>query len=151
MSDLKKYVGFKLANDDFAVDIMVIEEIIRRINITPIPRSPDYVLGIVNLREKVIPIISLRKKLNMPVLNDDEDTRVIISSINNRRIGFVVDSVSEVLSINTNDIDATPCVKNSNENHLEGIARVGADMIVIVDVLNLFSQSEFLAIDALIE
>ncbi len=151
MSDLKKYVGFKLAGEDFAVDIMVIEEIIRTINITPIPRSPDYVLGIVNLREKVIPIVSLRKKLNMPVLEDDNDTRVIISSINNRRIGFVVDSVSEVLSINTHDIDATPCVKNSNENHLEGIARVGTEMIVIIDVLNLFSQREISEIEALIE
>ena len=151
MSDLKKYVGFKLAGEDFAVDIMVIEEIIRTINITPIPRSPDYVLGIVNLREKVIPIVSLRKKLNMPVLEDDNDTRVIISSINNRRIGFVVDSVSEVLSINTHDIDATPCVKKSNENHLEGIARVGTEMIVIIDVLNLFSQREISEIEALIE
>ena len=151
MSDLKKYVGFKLAGEDFAVDIMVIEEIIRTINITPIPRSPEYVLGIVNLREKVIPIVSLRKKLNMPLLVDDDDTRVIISSINDRRIGFVVDSVSEVLSINTNDIDATPCVKNSNENHLEGIARMGAAMIVIIDVLNLFSQSEISEIEALIE
>ncbi len=151
MSDLKKYVGFKLAGEAFAVDIMVIEEIIRTINITPIPRSPDYVLGIVNLREKVIPIVSLRKKLNMPLLIDDDDTRVIISSINERRIGFVVDSVSEVLSINTNDIDATPCVKSHVENHLEGIARVGAEMIVIVDVLNLFSQSEILEIEALVE
>lgn len=151
MSELKKYVGFKLAGEDFAVDIMVIEEIIRTINITPIPRSPDYVLGIVNLREKVIPIVSLRKKLNIPLSEDNEDTRIIISAINDRRIGFVVDSVSEVLSINTNDIDATPCAKNSTDKHLEGIARVGVDMIVIIDVARLFSQSEFSEIDALIE
>ncbi len=147
MADLKQFVGFMIAEEHFGVDIMVVEEIIRMMEITPVPRAPSFVEGIINMRGRVIPIVDLRKKLNI-IINDITDkSRIIIVNVNNRRIGFIVDNVEEVIRINEDAIDIAPGSSNSFDHYVAGVARLKHRMVVILDIMKVFSHQEQTQLD----
>ena len=80
MAELRQFVGFMLAQEHYGIDIMAVEEIIRMVDITPVPRAPAFVEGIINMRGRVIPIVDLRKKLNVRVSENNESTRIVVGS-----------------------------------------------------------------------
>ena len=92
-------VTFRLGNEEFGIDIRKVQEINRMIDITKIPNAPPYVEGVVNLRGKIIPIVSLRTKLGLGEADRDKTTRIMVVEIEGTVLGFIVDSVSEVLRI----------------------------------------------------
>jgi purine-binding chemotaxis protein CheW len=101
-------VGFKLGNEDYMVDINKIREIIMTTEITYVPRVPNYFEGVINLRGNIVPIINLRKKLNMPSKEITENTRILIMEILDMNVGFIVDKITKVIIIPEKNIDNTP-------------------------------------------
>ena len=97
--ELLQLVTFSIGEEEFGVNILKVQEIIRTMEITKVPRAPEFVEGVINLRGKVIPIIDLRRRFGLAPKAHDKNTRIIVIEINNIIVGFVVDAVSEVLRI----------------------------------------------------
>lgn len=151
LNDLLQLVTFHLANEEFAVDILNIQGINRMVEITKVPNAPEFVEGIINLRGRVIPLICLRKRLGMPEKDYDKSTRFIVVEINSRVIGFIVDSVSEVLRISSTITESTPPMISSIDSHfITGIAKLDDRLLILLDlekVLSFSQQSELDRID----
>jgi len=131
-------VAFQLGNEEYAVDIINVQEINRLLNITRVPRSPDYIDGVVNLRGNIIPVINLHKKFNMDITSEDEDTRIIVFQFEDVKAGIIVDKVSEVLHLNISDIEATAKVYNSIDAEIiKGVARVEDRLLILLDLQKL--------------
>ncbi|MDW7973584.1 MAG: chemotaxis protein CheW, partial [Thermodesulfovibrio sp.] len=103
-----QFVTFTLGEEEYAVDILKVQEINRMKEITRVPNAPYYVEGVINLRGKVIPVVSLRKKFGLPEATDPAKQRIMIMDIQGVTIGLIVDSVSEVLRISTNIVEPPP-------------------------------------------
>ncbi len=150
MAELKQFVGFILGKEHYGVDIMIVEEIIRMVEITPVPRAPSFVEGIINMRGRVIPIVDLRKKLSITGNEIDDHTRIIVTFIDNKRMGFIVDKVEEVIKISTDNIDRAPGTSRAIDNYISGVARTKEKgMVIILDFLKIFSPQEQIALASL--
>ena len=135
-------VTFTLANEEYAVDILNVQEINRRTEITKVPNAPDYVEGVVNLRGKVIPLINLRKKFRLPEKNADDTTRIIIMDIQGVTNGLIVDSVSEVLRIPSDIVEPSPPVtSNASSMFIKGIAKLEKRLIILIDIDKLMGEA----------
>ncbi|KAA0257440.1 purine-binding chemotaxis protein CheW [Deferribacter autotrophicus] len=140
---LNQFVIFTLLNEKFAIDIMKIDEIIRMMEITPIPKADYFIEGIINLRGKVIPVIDLKKKLGLSETEYTKTTRIIVVNIRNKKIGVIVDSVDEVVRIDDNKIEAAPAVSSGiDTNFVTGVAKTDKGLIIIIDIEKVFSEEE---------
>jgi purine-binding chemotaxis protein CheW len=143
-------VGFKLGYELYGIDIMNIQEIIRNLEITRVPRALDFVKGVVNLRGKVIPVISLRDKFNFAEQEvSQEKVRIIIVSAESGLLGFEVDEVTEVQRIPKNIIvPPPPSTTRLDDEYIIGVGRLDEQLIVILDIEQLISTTS-LTIDTL--
>jgi purine-binding chemotaxis protein CheW len=107
-------VNFTVDNEEYGVEVLKVREIIRMTDVTRVPNAPNFVDGVFNLRGKVIPIISLRKRLSLPVVDSDNKTRIIVLDIDNMLTGILVDSVTEVLRISIDEIQMAPAALTSS-------------------------------------
>ena len=105
---LLQLVTFVIGEEEFGIDILKVQEIIRIMDITKVPSSPPHVEGVINLRGKVIPVIDLRSRFNMEHHPHDSHTRIIVIELHGMIVGFVVDAVSEVLRIQSNTVEPPP-------------------------------------------
>ena len=136
-------VTFRLAQEDFGIDIRKVQEINRMIDITRIPNAPPYVEGVVNLRGKIIPIVSLRTKLGLGEADRDKATRIMVVEIEGRILGFIVDSVSEVLRIQDPKIEAPPSIAGSNDSaYIEGVINLADRILILLDLNVLFGDGK---------
>lgn len=148
-----KYLTFTLGGEEYGIGILKIREIIGMIKITPMPQTPDYVKGVVNLRGKVIPVMDLRLRFSMPPLEYAERTCIIVVEIENRErvvvIGIVVDSVSEVLNIREEDISDTPTFGTRlNTDFILGVAKMGEGVKILLDIDKVLSTEEIISLDS---
>lgn len=128
-------VGFRLGEEIYATDVMKIEEIIRFTDITTVPRTDSFVLGVMNLRGKVIPVIDLRIRFDLNKFDFDKDTSIIVVNFNTEYLGFVVDSVIEVMRISQNMINPNPpLVGTVGQEYILGICRYNDQMVFILDI-----------------
>ena len=97
-------VSFKVGNEEFGLEILKVQEIIRLRELTRVPNMPDFVDGVINLRGKVIPVIGLRRRMGIATGEADKRTRIVVAEVNGRVLGFVVDEVSEVLRISADTV-----------------------------------------------
>ena len=109
---LLQIVSVKVGNEEFGLDILRVQEIIRIQGLTRVPNSPVFVAGVINLRGRVIPIIALRKRFGLPDQAHDKETRIVVLEVQNMVLGFIVDSVSEVLRIPADTVEAPPRLGN---------------------------------------
>jgi len=131
----KQYVVFGLGDQEFGLDIMAVQEIIRPLRTTKLPNSPPHVLGVFNLRGKVIPLVSLRRILGFEDAAEDEKTRVIVVNADSRPYGLLVDAVHEVLRIGAGDIEQGHDVyREIDSRFVSGIARVEERLIVLLNL-----------------
>jgi len=132
-SDMLQFVTFNLGGQKYAIDILKVQEINNLKDITPIPNSPSYMEGAINLRGKVIPVINLRRRLHLEPLPMSQLTKIIIIDIKGLILGMVVDSVSDVLRIPADVVEAAPPVATGSirSELIRGIAKL-ADMLVIL-------------------
>ena len=113
------------------------------VDITRVPRAPDFVEGIINLRGKVIPIIDIRKRFNMELAEQDKNTRIVVVDIAGQVMGMVVDSVSEVLRIPASTIEPTPEVVNSiDSDYIRGVAKLEDRLLIYLDLSKILSGEE---------
>ena len=135
----EQYLTFLLSDEQYAVDILCVEEIRSWENPTRIPNSPHYIKGVINMRGIIVPIVDLRMKFNIGEAIYSETTVVIVLTVETdektRTIGFVVDAVSDVLNVETNEIKPAPafggCVP---QNYLDGLVNVGESVVTILNV-----------------
>lgn len=145
---LKQFVVFSLLNEKYAIDIMKVDEIIRMMEITTIPKAEYYIEGIINLRGKVIPVIDLKKKFGLETKEYDKYTRIMVVNIRDKKIGFIVDEVDEVMRIDEDDIDSTSTfTSNINDNFIIGVVKTEKGLIVIIDIEKVVSNEETAGLD----
>ncbi len=136
-------VGFKLGEEEFVLDILKVQEIIKLVDITPVPNSPDFVEGVINLRGKVIPIVSLRKRFGFQDKEKDSQTRIIVVEIEKKLVGFIVDYVTEVLRIPSSTIEPPPpLVSKIGSEYLKGVGKLDERLLIVLDVDKILSTEE---------
>jgi purine-binding chemotaxis protein CheW len=136
-------VGFKLGEEEFVLDILKVQEIIKLVDITPVPNSPDFVEGVINLRGKVIPIVSLRKRFGFQDKEKDSQTRIIVVEIEKKLVGFIVDHVTEVLRIPSSTIEPPPpLVSKIGSEYLKGVGKLDERLLIVLDVDKILSVEE---------
>ena len=139
-------VGFRLDNEDYAIAITKIQEIILIKPITRIPQVPDYIEGLINLRGSVIPIVNLRKRFGLPPRELDDETRIIVVNVHDKTVGCIVDAVTQVMRINRDQIQPPPLgVLAVNHQYLAGLAKLDDRLMIILDIEKLFEAEELAA------
>lgn len=142
-AELLQLVTFSIGDEEFGVDILKVQEIIRTMEITKVPRAPAFVEGVINLRGKVIPIVDLRKRFGLAAREHDKHTRIIVIEINNMIVGFVVDSVSEVLRIPASTVEPPPPVVAGLESeYISGVGKLEDRLLILLDLDRLLSTDE---------
>ncbi len=143
-AELIQLVSFNLDREEYGVYVLKVREIIRMSNVTRVPNTPYYVEGVINLRGKVIPIISLRKKFSLSEKENDKQTRIIVMDVDGELMGFIVDSVSEVIRVSAGEIQPPPSVVNGgvDQEYLSGVINRADRLLVLLDLERVFSQSE---------
>lgn len=127
-------VVFSLGNESYGVDIYKVREIIRVPAITPVPRTPEYVEGVINLRGGVIPVIDLRKRFGMEKGKESADRRIVVAELGSQTVGFIVDGVSEVLEVDGSEIDPpSEYVMSVDSQYIIGIAK-REKLIILLDL-----------------
>jgi purine-binding chemotaxis protein CheW len=140
---LKGLVTFKIGEEEFGVDLLTVQTIIRMTEPTRVPKSPDFVEGVINLRGSIIPVIDFRKKFNLPKKEVEKDTRIIVTEIDQKVIGFIVDSVSEVLRIPTSSIEPPPpIIAGIDSEYISGVGKLEDRLLILVNLNKLLSETE---------
>jgi purine-binding chemotaxis protein CheW len=146
----QQLVVFELANEFYGINIAVVESIIKMQAITQLPQTPIYVRGVTNLRGSVLPVIDLRARFALEAKEDTRQTRIIIVTMDNIKVGVVVDGVSEVLRISDETIEPLPPMINSvNSVFLKGIARLESRLIILLELGKVLELGEQQALEAL--
>jgi purine-binding chemotaxis protein CheW len=147
-----KYLTFSLEREEYGIGILKVKEIIGMMRITPVPQTPEYVKGVINLRGKVIPVIDLRLRFGMDSIDYNDRTCIIVVEINTNsgriHTGIVVDSVSEVLNIRSSDIEDTPTFGTKlNTDYILGMAKMGGGVKILLDIDRVLSKEEISALE----
>jgi len=138
-----KQVIFTLGEEEYGLDIMLVNAIEKYTNMVRIPNSPSYVRGIINIRGDVIPVYSLRRKFGLEDKIMDEDSKLIITKSNNILIAYEVDAVKEIIEIPAVDISDTPViVKNNDTAYIKCVANINGRMILLLDHNGILSSKE---------
>lgn len=144
----KQLVVFDLATEAYGVDIGAVREIIRMQDITKVPRCPEFVEGIINLRGSVIPVVDLRKRFSLTVSEQSKDNRIVVVDIVGRDIGVIVDAVNEVLRIQGDSVAPPSSVITTTDSaYLLGIAKLESRLIILLDLEKVLSDDEMGAFD----
>lgn len=149
MAELQ-FVVFKLGKVEFAMDIMQVQEIGHYTEPVKVPNTPEFIEGVMSLRDNVIPVISLRKRFNITgeELNElgqdtSENSRTIVINLEDRQIAFVVDDASEVLTLDESDIQETPdIITGVDRKYVSGIGKKGDRLLIMLDLNYLLNEQE---------
>ncbi len=154
--DTMQLVTFQVGDEEYGVDIRRITEVVRPLKITPLPRMPEFIEGVVNLRGVIIPIVDLRKRFALSWIGENpRKMRMLItkgaipgaSGAGGDLLGFVVDSVKEVLHISLRDIDRTPeAATGRNADFIAGMSKAGDRLVLLLDITRILSQQERVAL-----
>jgi purine-binding chemotaxis protein CheW len=142
-----KYLTFTLAGEDYGIGILKIKEIMGLMPITPVPRTPEFVKGVINLRGKVTPVLDLRVRFGMEEIDYTDRTCIVVVEIEGMAgrimMGVVVDSVSEVLNIKGEDIEDTPSFGTRlDTDYILGMAKMGKAVKILLDIEKVLSSEE---------
>ena len=128
-------VVFKLGGEEYGVSILQVQEIKRITEITRVPHTPEYIKGVINLRGNVLPVIDLKKRLNLPQQEITDEARIIIVKVKETSVGMMVDAVSEVMTINQQNIDSPDVVAGSvSSNYLSGVGKLDNRLLILLNL-----------------
>jgi purine-binding chemotaxis protein CheW len=128
-------VTFFLSDEEYAVDVRLVQEIIRVSEITQVPRAPEFIKGVINLRGRIIPVIDLKRKLGLGEVEVGKQTRVVVVRLRERLIGLLVDGASQVLKVPVSTIEPAPEeVVEIDANYIRGVAKLAERLIILVDL-----------------
>lgn len=146
---LLQLVTFRIGEEEFGVNILQVQEIIRMLDVTKVPKAPDFVEGVINLRGKVIPIIDLRKRFGLPARERDKMNRIIVVEIGATVVGFIVDAVSEVLRLPASTVEPPPpVVAGLDAEYISGVGKLDDRLLIMLDMNRLLSRDEKTALGA---
>lgn len=139
-----EYLTFRLGTEEYGIDILKVQEIRSYEAPTRIANAPEFIKGVVNLRGVIVPIVDLRVKLRCPSAEVNSFTVVIVLNVKNRVVGAVVDSVSDVLELNKDQIKPAPEMSTAavDTNYITGIATVAERMLILMDIEGLMSSAD---------
>lgn len=138
-----KFLTFFLGDEEYGLEILKVQEIIGLMSITRVPRTPDFVRGVINLRGKVIPIVELRKKFRMETVEDTEQTCIIVVQTQGVQFGVVVDRVSEVVDLDSEGIEEAPEFgADIDTDYILGMGKTGSRVRILVDIDRVLSREE---------
>ncbi|MHC1749952.1 MAG: chemotaxis protein CheW [Cellulosilyticaceae bacterium] len=144
-------VVFKLNDQEYGIDIMRVLEIITYQSVRPVPEVPDYIEGIINLRRDIYAIVNLRKRFHMPEEASDENTKIVLMKLEDLKVGFIVDTVSEILVIDERDIEPTPkMIARYDSKYIKGVTKKNESMILLLDIDRLITEDDQDAINTLL-
>ena len=138
-----KLVGFYLGPEEYAVDILKIKEIKLMQEITNVPKAPDFVEGVINLRGDIVPIIDLKKKLNLGAAELNEESKIVVVEIDTKMEGVIVDEVSEVIEIEDSKLSPPPPIIGGIEaEYLKGVGKLGDRLLILLDLDKILTLEE---------
>ncbi|MDF1611284.1 MAG: chemotaxis protein CheW [Stygiobacter sp.] len=142
-NEILQLVSFKIANEEFGVDILNVQEINKMTQITKVPNAPDFVEGVINLRGRVIPIIDLRTRLKIEKKEHDKDTRIIVVEIAGKTVGFIVDAVKEVLRIPTSIIEPPPQIATGiDSDFIRAVGKLEDRLLILIDLEKVLTEQD---------
>ena len=150
--DLRQFVSFVVAGEEFGVNILTVQEIIRPVDITRVPHAPDFVKGVINLRGRILPVIDLRTRFGFPAQERTGDMRIVVVEIGGRTVGFMADAVQEVLRVDVSSIESAPeLAMGIDADYLRGVAKLDERLLILLDLERLLSADEEEALQGLDE
>ncbi len=150
-NDELQLVVFNIGTEEFGVEIMNVQEIIRMTNITRIPQASGYVKGIINLRGRIIVIINLNVIMGMQGKGQDENTRIIVADIGETVMGFIVDSVSEVIRLTASSVEPAPAIiaNKIGTEYVRGVGKMKDRLLILLDLDRILGANEIKTIKAI--
>ena len=145
-----QWVTFKLAEETYGINVMQVQEVLRVADIAPVPGAPKYVLGIINLRGKVVTVIDTRDRFGLPRESITDNSRIVIIEAGKSVIGMLVDSVAEVVYIRQSEIEQTPNVGNDESNRfIQGVCYKNETLLILVALDRILTTEEWSDIENL--
>lgn len=142
--EVLQWVTFKLERETYGINVMQVQEVLRYSEIAPVPGSPSYVLGIINLRGNVVTVIDTRARFGLPGTEVTDNTRVVIIEADKQVLGILVDSVAEVVYLKQSEIDVAPNVGNDESaQFIQGVSNREGELLILVDLNKLLSDDEW--------
>lgn len=149
-TEFMKYLTFVLGKEEYGLEILSVKEIIGLMPITHVPRMPEFVRGVINLRGKVIPVVDLRLKFSMDKVDDTQETCIIVVDLESTLMGVVVDKVSEVLDISAGEIEETPSFGVTlDTSFILGIGKTKNKVIILLDISRVLTAEDLAAVSQL--
>ncbi|MFK5894043.1 MAG: chemotaxis protein CheW, partial [Pseudomonadota bacterium] len=145
---MTQWVTYMLEGEKYGIDVMLVKEVLRNIEIAPVPGAPDYVLGIINLRGNVVTVIDTRTRLGLPQKEVDDNSRVIVIETEDQSVGILVDAIAEVADIPQSEIEVTPNVGNDDSSkYIMGVYSAKGSLIILIEIAKLLSEEEWSEMD----
>ncbi|MFT6193606.1 MAG: purine-binding chemotaxis protein CheW [Cognaticolwellia sp.] len=142
--EILQWVTFKLDRETYGINVMQVQEVLRYTEVAPVPGSPIYVLGIINLRGNVVTVIDTRKKFGLESNEVNDNARIVIIEAETQVIGILVDSVAEVVYLKSSEVDAAPNVGNDESaKFIQGVSNRDGELLILVDLNQLLSDEEW--------
>ncbi|MCG3721502.1 chemotaxis protein CheW [Vibrio cincinnatiensis] len=142
--EVLQWVTFQLEEETYGINVMQVREVLRYTEIAPVPGSPDYVLGIINLRGNVVTVIDTRSRFGLMSGEITDNTRIIVIESERQVIGILVDSVAEVVYLRSSEIDTTPSVgTDESSKFIQGVSNRDGKLLILVDLNKLLSDEEW--------
>ncbi|MDX5407703.1 chemotaxis protein CheW [Rheinheimera fenheensis] len=139
-----QWVTFKLQEETYGINVMQVQEVLRYTEIAPVPGSPDYVLGIINLRGNVVTVIDTRSRFGLEPADVTDNSRIVIIEADKQVIGILVDSVAEVVYLKASEIDTAPNVgTDESARFIQGVSNREGELLILVDLNKLLSDEEW--------
>lgn len=139
-----QWVTFKLAGETYGINVMQVQEVLRYTEIAPVPGASYYVLGIINLRGKVVTVIDTRSRFGLPSGDITDNTRIVIIETGSHVVGILVDAVAEVVYLRQSEIDMTPNIgSDDSSKFIQGVCNKGGELLILVDLDKLLTEDEW--------
>lgn len=144
-----QFVIFTLGNEKYAVNIRHVSSITKYTHVTKVPNAPVYLEGVINLRGEIIPIINLKQRFGVTAGVTDDKTRIIISQVNGKVLGFIVDEAFRVIKLSESEIEPAPAIiKGPSAVFVQGIGKLDGEILVMLDLEKIMTQEEVMAMPA---
>ncbi len=140
--DKLQCVTFNLENEAYGINVMQVQEVLRKIELAPIPGAPHYITGIINLRGNVVSVINARSRFGLPVVETTSLARIIVVEVQDQVIGILVDAVDEVVDVDYSEIAPAPNVGNQETSrYIDGVVNRNDKLLILVDLNKLYAES----------
>ncbi len=146
----QQLVSFRLAQEEYGIEITKVQEIILMGEITRVPQTPKFIKGLINLRSTVIPIVDLRTRFGLPDQEASDETRIMVVNVTGKTIGIIVDAVSEVLRVSPDQVSAPPpTVTGLGKEYLTGLVQLESRLLILLDIDKILGEEGATSVDSM--